>query len=75
MSSLHYSSIHEITAFLRSKKISPAELLESQLARIYTLQPKLNAFVHIDADAARASAPGLSRKIPADPLHGIPLTI
>lgn len=75
MSSLHYSAIHEITALLRSNKISPAELLESQLARIYTLQPKLNAFVHTDADAARTSALGLSGKIPADPLHGIPLTI
>ncbi len=75
MSSLHYSSISQIVSLLRSKKISPAELLESQLSRISTLQPKLNAFVHLDADAARSAARGLSTKTPASPLYGIPLTI
>jgi len=75
MPSLPYSSISEVASLLYSKKISPIELLDSQLARISALQPKLNAFVHLDADAARTSARGLSARIPADPLHGIPLTI
>src|SRR5439155_19314586 len=79
MSSLHYASIAEVSALLRAKQISPVELLDSQLARINALQPKLNAFVHLDPDAARAAAlsateqPAHNKSV--DPLHGIPLTI
>lgn len=75
MPSLPYSSISEVASLIHSKKISPVELLDSQLARISALQPKLNAFVHIDADAARTAARGFSAKISAGPLHGIPLSL
>src|SRR5436190_11639747 len=79
MSSLHYASIAEVSALLRAKQISPVELLDSQLARINALQPKLNAFVHLDPDAARAAALSateqLGRNTSLGPLHGIPLTI
>src|SRR5207302_6548230 len=79
MSSLHYTSIAEVSALIRAKQISPVELLDSQLARIAALQPKLNAFVHLDPDAARAAATSateqLSRNTSLGPLHGIPLTI
>jgi len=79
MSSLHYASIAEVSELIRAKQISPVELLDSQLARIAALQPKLNAFVHLDPDAARAAALSatdqLSRNTPLAPLNGIPLTI
>src|SRR6267154_1062117 len=79
MSSLHYASIAEVSALIRAKQISPVELLDSQLARVAALQPKLNAFVHLDPDAARAAAISateqLSRNTSLGPLHGIPLTI
>jgi amidase len=75
MSSLHYSSLSEVASLLRSKKISPAELIEAQLSRISALQPKLSAFVHLDAEAARAAASQLSSKIVGGPLQGIPLTV
>lgn len=74
MSSLHYSSIAEVASLLRTKQISPAELVEAQLTRIATLQPKLNAFVHLDAEAASPAARQLSSKNPNGPLYGIPLT-
>ena len=74
-----YSTIAEIAAGIRSKKISPVELVESHLRHIESLQPKLNAFVHLDADAARAQAfteeAAVAQNQPLGPLHGVPLTI
>jgi len=79
MSSLHYASIAEVSTRIRAKQLSPVELLDSQLARIAALQPKLNAFAHLDPDAARAAALSatkqLSRHTPLGPLHGIPVTV
>ena len=74
-----FSTVAEIAASIRSKQISPVELVESHLRRIESLQPKLNAFVHLDADAARAQAraaeAAVSQNHRLGPLHGIPLTI
>jgi len=79
MSALHYSSIAQISELLRTKQISPLELVESQFNRISTLQPKLNAFVHLDAGSARAAAKSTAQQVirnkPLGPLHGIPLTV
>jgi Asp-tRNA(Asn)/Glu-tRNA(Gln) amidotransferase A subunit family amidase len=79
MDSFQYASIAEVSSLVRSKQISPVELLDSQLARIAALQPKLNAFVHLNPDAARAAALAateqLAHNAPLGPLHGIPLTV
>lgn len=74
-----FSTIAEITTNIRSKKISPVELVESHLRRIASLQPKLNAFVHLDADAARAQARAAEAAVlknhPFGALHGVPVTL
>jgi Asp-tRNA(Asn)/Glu-tRNA(Gln) amidotransferase A subunit family amidase len=74
-----FSNIAEIAANVRSKKISPVEVVESHLRRIESCQPKLNAFVHLDTDGARAQArtaeTAAFRSEPLGPLHGIPLTL
>ena len=74
-----FSTIAEITASIRSKQISPVELVESHLRRIESLQPILNAFVYLDADAARAQAraaeAAVSQNHRLGPLHGVPLTL
>ena len=79
MSTSPFSTIAQLAAAIHSKKLSPLELVDTHLDRISTLQPKLNAFVHLDADAARAQAraaeSAVSRGAPLGPLHGIPLTI
>src|SRR5207249_11849485 len=46
MSFFPYWTLAEITRQIRSKKVSPVEIVELHLKRIETLQPKLNAFVH-----------------------------
>src|SRR5262252_8166570 len=74
-----FSTIAEITASIRSRQISPVELVEAQLCRIESLQPKLNAFVHLDAAGARAHAraceAAVTQNQPLGPLHGVPLTV
>jgi amidase len=79
MSTLFYSTIAEITGGIRSKKISVTEIVEAHLERIASCQPKLNAFVHLDAEGARqqarAAESSLLRGEPCGPLQGVPLTL
>jgi Asp-tRNA(Asn)/Glu-tRNA(Gln) amidotransferase A subunit family amidase len=74
-----FSTISEAARDIRSKKLSPVELVESHLGRIASLEPKLNAFVHLDADRARAQARAAETAVsvsePPGPLRGVPLTI
>jgi Asp-tRNA(Asn)/Glu-tRNA(Gln) amidotransferase A subunit family amidase len=64
---------------IRKKKISPVELVEAHLKQIEKLDPKLNAFVHFDAEQARHVARdaeiAVMRKKKLGPLHGVPLSI
>jgi amidase len=79
MSFFPYRTIAKITQEIRSKKISPVEVIELHLKRIETLQPKLNAFVHLDPEGAReqsrAAESLVLRGAQLGPLHGVPLTI
>ena len=78
MSVFPYGTIAEITHNIRSKKISPVELFELQMQRVYSLQQKLNAFVHLDPEIgvqAFAAESSVMRGDPLGPLHGVPLTI
>jgi Asp-tRNA(Asn)/Glu-tRNA(Gln) amidotransferase A subunit family amidase len=79
MSFFPYGTLAEITQEIRSKKISPVEIIELHLRRIEALQPKLNAFVHLDSEGAREQArtaeTSVLRGAQLGPLHGVPLTI
>jgi len=74
-----YSTIAETLAKLRRKEISPVELIAAHLDRIQQIQPRLNPFVHIDAESARARARDSESRIARGdkprPLEGIPLTV
>ena len=56
MGKIILGTIAEIAAGIREKKFSPVEVLEAHLERVAELQPKLNAFVHLDAEEARRQA-------------------
>jgi Asp-tRNA(Asn)/Glu-tRNA(Gln) amidotransferase A subunit family amidase len=79
---LIFSSLGEMAALVRARKISPVELVAAHLARIGRLNPKLNAFITIDSDGARAQA-GAAEQAPTalgagdslGPLHGVPVSI
>jgi aspartyl-tRNA(Asn)/glutamyl-tRNA(Gln) amidotransferase subunit A len=49
---LHFLSAAEIGARYANRTLSPPELLESLLARIVALEPRLHAFVRLDAEGA-----------------------
>ena len=74
-----FPGIAEITAAIRTRKISPSEIVDAHLRRIESCQPQLNAFVHLDADRARAEAraaeAAAARGNSIRPLHGVALTL
>lgn len=63
----------------RSGRLSPVEVVEAHLARARELEPRLNAFVLLDAESAmaraRAAEAALRRGEKVGALHGIPLTV
>jgi aspartyl-tRNA(Asn)/glutamyl-tRNA(Gln) amidotransferase subunit A len=74
-----YSTIKDIGACIRRRQISPVEVLQNCLTRIFNLNPTLNAFITILADQALGQAKVAEAEIKAGhwrgPLHGIPLGI
>jgi Asp-tRNA(Asn)/Glu-tRNA(Gln) amidotransferase A subunit family amidase len=79
MSKIIFGTIAEIAAGIRAKKFSSVEVVEVHLERVAAQQPKLNAFVHLDAGRARkqarAAESAVIRGERVGPLHGVPLTI
>src|SRR5271165_4525490 len=79
MAAFNYFSIAETIEKFRRKEISPVEVLAVHLQRAQALQPKLNAFVHLDAESALARArqaeAAIQRGEPLRALTGIPLTV
>jgi Asp-tRNA(Asn)/Glu-tRNA(Gln) amidotransferase A subunit family amidase len=79
MSQLSFLSAVSMAEQIRQKKLSPIELVEAHLARIEKLNPKLNAFVQVDAEGARrqarAAEDAVARNERMGPLHGVPVSI
>jgi Asp-tRNA(Asn)/Glu-tRNA(Gln) amidotransferase A subunit family amidase len=73
-----YHSIAQVLDLYGAKQISPVAVVTAHLERIRRLQPKLNAFVHLDAESAmaraRAAESAIARGEPLQPLTGIPLS-
>jgi amidase len=68
---LAFAPALEQAALVRTGDVSPLELVELYLERIERLDPKLNAYVTVDADGARAAAGA-----PLDgPFAGVPIPI
>jgi Asp-tRNA(Asn)/Glu-tRNA(Gln) amidotransferase A subunit family amidase len=74
MPELHFLSALSMAEQIRQKKISPVELLDAHLAQIEKLNPRLNAFVQLDAEGARRQAGALKNKNPGL-LLGVPISI
>jgi Asp-tRNA(Asn)/Glu-tRNA(Gln) amidotransferase A subunit family amidase len=73
---LVFLSASEQGALLRTRQISPLELIEAYLARIATIDPKVNAFITVTSerarDEARRAEQAILRGDYRGPLHGIP---
>ena len=79
MSELHWLSAAEAARRVASRELSPVELTAALLRRIERLDPQLNAFIRLDADAAMAAAKAAEAELAAShrrgPLHGVPVGI
>jgi Asp-tRNA(Asn)/Glu-tRNA(Gln) amidotransferase A subunit family amidase len=77
-----YSSLVGMANLVRTKQVSPAELVDAHIAQIERVNPQLNAFAHLAFDQARAEArvatqarrPRETNSV-AGALHGVPITI
>ena len=76
---LAYTTASELSRRIRSKDISPVEVVKSALARIEEVNPKLNCFCFTYPEEARERARAAERAVLAGeepgPLAGVPLAI
>ena len=79
MSDLTFLSAVAMAQKIREKKISPVELADAHLATIERLNPKLNAFVHVDPERVRREARDAESAVMSGKalgaLHGVPISI
>ncbi len=79
MKSLLYRPAWELAKLIREKALSPVELMKRTLARIEDVNPALNAFAELRADAALEEAGEIEARIAKGevpgPLAGIPLGV
>jgi aspartyl-tRNA(Asn)/glutamyl-tRNA(Gln) amidotransferase subunit A len=73
------ATLTEMSELLRTRKISPVELVEATLQRIEDVGSKLNCFVTVTGDYALERAKQAEREISAGkyrgPMHGITYTL
>src|SRR5467141_5277178 len=76
---LYQHTLLEAAQLVEKRKVSPLELTESVLKQIERAEPKINAFLTVVADQARAVARAHEAMIQAGyylgPLHGIPIAL
>lgn len=76
LSELPYTSISRLAPLLRSRKLSPVELLRACLERLDALDPVIHAFITVTRERALEQARNAEREIAAGryrgSLHGIP---
>jgi amidase len=70
---------HELARLIRTRAVSPLEVLDAHLEVIEALNPKLNAIVTLVEERARAGARHAEAAVmtgePLPPLHGLPIVI
>src|SRR3990172_8431247 len=79
MLTLPFRSARQLASDLRRRKIGALELLELYLARVERYNPRLNAIIATDLDAARKRARAADRALARGevwgPLHGVQMTM
>jgi amidase len=72
-------SARELAELMRTRAVTPIEVLDAHLAAIEKTNPRLNAIVTLAADeardAARRAEAAVMRGAPLGPLHGLPVAI
>ena len=77
--SLARQPARELARLIRTRAVSPVEVLDAHLKVIEQINPKLNAIVTLAADqardAARRAESAVMKGEPLGPLHGLPVAI
>lgn len=72
-------TLGEASLLVRVGKYTPTQLVEEALAQIELTEPKLKAWVTIDAEGAKSAAAQLTKEVEEghirSPLHGIPFGV
>jgi aspartyl-tRNA(Asn)/glutamyl-tRNA(Gln) amidotransferase subunit A len=75
-SEILFHSVAELAPLLKTRKLSPVEVVRAFLNRIEAVNPKVNAFVTVTGDHALEQARKAEKEISAGryrgPLHGLP---
>jgi amidase len=76
---LTFLSACEMAGLIRSRQLSPVELVQAHLKRIETVNPKINAYIQVDAEQALAAGRHAEKAVLENktlgPLHGVPISI
>jgi len=79
MKDLHYASLGDVCARMKSGELSSVQVTEAILARIAELDSELHAYVMVLADSALETAERLDRSRaagePLGVLHGVPIAV
>jgi aspartyl-tRNA(Asn)/glutamyl-tRNA(Gln) amidotransferase subunit A len=73
-----YSDATKLAELIRTRQVSPVEVVQAHLDRIETLNPKINAIVTLAdgaIEAAKAAEAAVMRGENLGPLHGVPFTV
>ncbi|GAA3525971.1 amidase [Amycolatopsis ultiminotia] len=76
-SEIHYSDATELAELIRTRAVSPVEVVQAHLDRIDRVDPAVNAIVTVADDAleaAHAAEAALTAGAEVGPLHGVPFT-
>ncbi len=76
---LCFQTAGQLSRLIRSKELSPVEVVNAHLSRIEALELTLNSFITVTAEEALAAARQAERDIQAGrylgPLHGVPFAL
>ncbi len=76
---LHYMSITDVAALIRSRELSPVELVQAQLDRISELDPRLRTYATVMTDRAldqaKQAEADIARGDYRGALHGVPIAV
>ncbi len=73
-----FSDATQLAALIRSRQVSPIEVMQAHLDRIAAVDPKINAIVTVAEralDDARAAEAAILAGGELGPLHGVPFTV
>jgi aspartyl-tRNA(Asn)/glutamyl-tRNA(Gln) amidotransferase subunit A len=75
---LYYQDATALAALIRTKQVTPREVVQAHLDRISAVNPALNALVTLLADEALQAADAAGKAVMSGaslgPLHGVPFT-